>query len=285
MNFSNSDQLKSFLKSEASRLGISVQNAYNTYFARILLERINRISYDELFVKGSFSEFGHVGKLVRPITDIDLVSLSNKEDALQILFYALYEANQKDNVVFELRKPPYQTNTGIIKIPFVANFGRIEHDMSIDYQENSNTIYEKQYKVIKPIFTGDGYFGVCMPTIEEYIAEKLCIVIENNKSDVLNTRVKDFYDIWKLLECPFSPSKVAKIFRKMIIDRQKTDPDNLDPSFLNNEYILKHQQMWDDISQKYEFLDKSVEFPAAVKRTKQMLNHEVHYYNKTMGRK
>ena len=33
---------------------------------------------------------------------------------------------------------------------------------------------------------------------EEHLAEKLCIVAESNREDILNTRVKDFYDIYKL---------------------------------------------------------------------------------------
>ena len=280
MDFDNSEQLKSFLKSESKRLGISIQNTYNTYFARILLERINKWSHNEIFVKGSFSEYAHIGKLVRPITDVDLVSVDGSEKTLQIIFGALYKANKINNICFELTKSPYQTKTGIYKIPFVANFGKIEHHMSMDFQEKSNTVYIKDFKVINPIFKDDYYFGVCVPTIEEYIAEKLCIVLENNKEDVLNTRVKDFYDIWKLLECSYNANAVEDIFAKMIVDRHKIDTSKLDPSFLNDDYIERHQQIWNDIAKKYEFLDPSVRFDMAVRVTQRMLTHEVDHFKK-----
>ncbi len=279
MDFDNSDSLKAFLKAESKRLGISIQNTYNTYFARILLERINKWSND-IYVKGSFSEYAHIGNLVRPITDVDLVSLSGSDKSLEEIFGALYKENKKNGVTFEITKDPYQTKTGIYKIPFVASFGKIEHQMSMDFQEKSNTIYKVDYKKIKPIFRGDYSFGVSLPTIEEYIAEKLCIVLENNKADVLNTRVKDFYDIWKLLECDYIANDVEENFAKMIVDRGKTDIEHLDPSFLNDDYIQRHQQIWNDISKKYEFLDQSINLRMAVKATSSMLNHEVEHFQR-----
>lgn len=284
MDFDNYDQFKYFIKSEANRLGISVQNTYNTYFARVILETINKWSNNEVFVKGSFSEYGHVGKLVRPITDVDLVSLEGTDKTLNTIFSALYKNNKPNSINFELSKVPYQTNTGIYKIPIEVHYGKLNHTINIDFQEKSNTIYKTSYRSIKPIFTGDYYFGVWMPTIEEYIAEKLCIVLENNKSDVLNTRVKDFYDIWKLLECNYNANEVEYFFGKMIVDRKKANIDNLDPSFLNAEYVERHQQIWDDISKKYEFLDKNVVFSNAVRCTKSMLNHEIEHFQRVRKR-
>ena len=284
MDFDNAEKLKAFLKAESIRLGISINNTYNTYFARILLERINKWSNNEIFVKGSFSEYGHIGRLVRPITDVDLVSIDGSKDTLELIFKSIYMCNKDKGVNFELAKAPTQTKTGIYKVSFVANFGKIEHHMSMDFQEKSNTIYERDYKVIPPIFKGDYYFGVCMPTLEEYLAEKLCIVLENNKEDVINTRVKDFYDIWKLLECEYVANKVEEFFCRMIVDRNKTNVDTLDVSFLNEDYIERHQQIWDEISQKYEFLDKSIDLEHAVHATRSMLNHEVEYFQRVRKR-
>ena len=89
MYFDNDDKLKAFLKKESARLGISINNTYNTYFSKILLERISAMSYDELLVKGSFSELAHLNEMTRPITDIDLVSTKYHNDPLLILFRAM----------------------------------------------------------------------------------------------------------------------------------------------------------------------------------------------------
>ena len=84
MEFKNDDQLKAFLKKESKRLGVSIKNTYNTFFLRILLERISKMSYDKLFVKGSFSEIAHLNDMIRPHTDIDLVSTEYHNDPLLI---------------------------------------------------------------------------------------------------------------------------------------------------------------------------------------------------------
>ena len=100
MEFNNSDQLKAFLKNESKRLGISINNTYNTFFSKILLKRISEMSYDKLFVKGSFSELAHLNDMIRPITDIDLVSTEYHNDPLLILYRAMYDTN--GNIFYEL---------------------------------------------------------------------------------------------------------------------------------------------------------------------------------------
>ena len=64
----NDEKLKSFLKKESKRLGISVNNVYNTYFSRILLNNIsNHNEHNEVIVKGSFAQLVQLGKIVRQI--------------------------------------------------------------------------------------------------------------------------------------------------------------------------------------------------------------------------
>ena len=273
MEFANEDKLKSFLKKESDRLGVSIYNTYNTYFSRLLLERISKVCYSELYVKGSMSELAHLNKMIRPITDIDLVSTVDHNDPLTVLYQAMYDTN--DGLFYELTDIPKRTKTGIYKIHIVANFGKIKHAMSIDFQELSKTIYEKDYKRIDPIFSGDESFYVFTPSFEEHLAEKLCIVLESNKSDVLNTRVKDFYDIYKLIGGKFDRDKLSYFFYHMLLDRNKIDLSKASTSFLDSGYIEKHRELWSLMSKKYEFLDKEVVFDEAVGITKDILDKEL----------
>lgn len=269
----NDDKLKAFLKSESKRLGISITNTYNTYFSKILLERVSKYCYSELYVKGSFSELAHLNTMIRPVTDLDLVSTEYHNDPLLILYQAMYDTN--DDLYYELVDIPKRTKTGIYKIRTCANFGRIKHPISIDFQELSNTIYEKDYKRINPIFRGDEFFYIYTPTYEEHLAEKLCIVVESNKEDVLNTRVKDFYDIYKLNGGKYNKDKLLYFFYHMLIDRKKINLDDISTSFLNDEYILKHFSMWQSMSEKYEFMDKNVDFKESVYLTKDILDKQI----------
>ena len=270
VNFENDDQLRALLKKESKRLGVSIKNTYNTYFSRILLERISKMCYDKLYIKGSMSELAHLNTMIRPITDIDLVSTVYHNDPLMILYQAMYDTN--GNLFFELSDIPKRTKTGIYKIHIVANFGKIKHPISIDFQELSKTIYEKDYKRIDPIFKGDNYFHIYTPSYEEHFAEKLCIVIESCKKEVLNTRVKDFYDIYKLSGGKYDKERLSYFFYHMLIDRNKVDINNLSIDFLNKEYINNHKNLWESMSKKYEFLDKEVLFDDSIELTKELLN-------------
>ena len=46
----NDDSLKAFLKKESIRLNISITNVYNTFFSRLLLERISKYDNKEVIV-------------------------------------------------------------------------------------------------------------------------------------------------------------------------------------------------------------------------------------------
>lgn len=278
MEFENSDKLKAFLKKESERLGISINNTYNTYFSKLLLERVNRTCYNKLYVKGSMSELAHLNEMIRPITDIDLVSTVSHNDPLLVLYEAMYETN--GNLYYELVDIPKRTKTGIYKIHAVANFGKIKHPISIDFQELSKTVYEKDYKRIEPIFEGDEHFYIYTPSYEEHLAEKLCIVTESNKDYVLNTRVKDFYDIYKLIGGKYDRERLSYFFYHMLLDRQKIDISKAKVDFLNKEYVDKHNKLWDSMSKKYEFLDKSVKFDEAVDATKNLIINELENMDK-----
>ena len=273
MEFRNDDQLRAFLKNESKRLGVTITNTYNTFFSKLLLERLSKYSYDKLFIKGSFSELAHLNDMIRPITDLDLVSTSYHNDPLLFLFRAMYDTNE--DIYYELVDIPKRTRTGIYKLSMVANFGRMKHPISIDFQELSNTIYEKEYKRVDPIFEGDDYFYIWTPSFEEHLAEKLCIVTESNKEDVLNTRVKDFYDIYKLCDGKYDRERLSYFFYHMLKDRNKIDINSASTSHLTKEYIEKHHELWDQMSRKYEFMDKTVDFKESVEFTKGLLDQEI----------
>ncbi len=273
MDFNNDDMLRSYLKSESKRLGISIKNTYNTFFSRILLERISNTSYEKLYVKGSFSNLCHLNYLSRPITDIDIVSTEYHNEPILTLYKAMYDSN--DDLVYELNTLPKTTKTGIIKLSLTANYGKIKHPISVDFQELSKTIYEKNLMEVLPVFKNDNLFKIYTPSIEEHLAEKLCIIVESNDKNKLNTRVKDFYDIYNLSNEAYDEDKLSLFFEKMLYDRNKIDLDDININFIDKDYIKKHLTLWNDMSAKYEFQNKNIEFVDAVLNAKKMLDKEI----------
>lgn len=280
MEFRNIDQNKQFIKKEAKRLGISVGAAYSTYYSRLLLERLAQINYGKLVVKGSFSQYVHLKELSRPVLDIDLSSQQDHEEPLRLLYQAMYEASD-DIITFDLSKPPHQTPNGVYKIPGVAkikypnNPKEITLPINIDFKEKNEVIFETQLKAVEPLFEGDHKFYINTPSFEEHLAEKLYIVLHNRKKDIENTRVKDFYDIYRLYGEDYDEDKLALYFQMMLMMYHE-NLSQADASFLNKEYIARHTALWEQMKRKYEFANRDLQLNEAVYYAKEALNEQIH---------
>lgn len=274
-SFTNDTSLKAFLKKEANRLDISITNVYNTYFSRLFLERVSKYNNQEVIVKGSFAQFVHIKKFVRPITDIDLTSTNNHHDPILVLNQAMCDS-QNDQMEFNFRNIPYQKkDTGIYKIPLKATFGKINQAINVDYRENHPCIFEKQEKMVPIVFEGDKEYQIIVPSLEETLAEKLCIIAESNKPNLLNTRVKDFYDIYQIHGGKYDLDKFSFYFEKMLQLRGKVDVNEITTSMLSKEFIEKHEIEWEHSKKKYEFLDKTIDLYGAVYYTRSILSEQL----------
>ena len=80
--FKNSDQMKAFMRKESKRLNISINNIYNTFIARTVLERISKYNNHKILIKGSSASVMYLGRLVRPITDLDVASLGSADEVI-----------------------------------------------------------------------------------------------------------------------------------------------------------------------------------------------------------
>lgn len=277
-SFNNSASLKAYLNKESKRLNISIGNIYNTFFSRDLLYRLSKIDHSkDIIVKGSFAQFVHLEKVVRPITDIDLTSTINHHNPLILLVNAMCDKASDNDFDYILRGVPKRTSSGIIKIPISAKYEKINHPIGIDYRENHPCIYEKQVKIVPKIFSNDEEYEVVVPSMEETLAEKLYIiaVAKNLKEGVLNTRAKDFYDVYHLHGGSYDLDKFSYYFERMINDYGLvSDINALNTDYLNNDFIEKHEGVWESNKKNYEFLDDDVDLKGAVYYTKSTLNEQ-----------
>ena len=278
MEFRNLDQEKSFMKKEAKRLGITSMATYTTYYARKLLEKLALINNGDLVVKGSFSQYVHLGYLTRPVLDIDLSSMQSHHIPINILFAAIYDTFSNE-LTFDLSTTPRQTKNGVYKIPVVA---KVKYEGSkemvipvpIDFKDNNKVIFETQFKAVEPLFEGDQKFYINTPSFEEHIAEKLYIIAHNTREDIPNTRVKDFYDIYKLFGKNYDEDKFSLYFEAMVM-MYGMNLDDINADFLDKEFVKRHLELWEMIKEKYQFVDKEVELSEAVFFTKAVLSEQI----------
>ena len=194
VEFRNSNQMKAYMKKEAERLDMNIGGVYTTFVARNFLEKVSKMSDQEIMIKGSSAEIAYLGRLVRAITDVDLALFNDFELNAPLLFRII---NSSDGLFkFKLNRSVHRTPTGIYKMSLKGEYGTISQPLGLDIQDNYNRLIEPTTRMMPPIFEGDEPFYIYVPSFEEYLAEKLCIILESKRADVLNTRVKDFYDIY-----------------------------------------------------------------------------------------
>ena len=268
-------QFASFMKKEASRLGISLRNAYTTYISRVFLEKLSKYNNGLILVKGSAAETSYLGELVRGITDVDLALLGPIEFNTGLLSSFVNDETISD-FHFKMVREPKVTSTGIYKMSFEAQFDKTRQPLGVDLQENYNRLIEKQVRMMPAIFEGDHEFPVVVPSFEEYLAEKLCIIAESNKTDVLNTRVKDFYDIYRLHGGKYDPEKLTKYFGQMIKLRGKIDIKDASTIYLDKDFVEKHKDLWEKAKDRFDFLDDGIDLYGAVYYTRGILREELH---------
>ena len=272
--FKNDMQLKSFLKKEADRLGISYTNCYNTFFSRELLRIIAENDRKRIIItKGSFSQLAHLGKMIRPVTDLDIASTKNIEIVRS--FIDKVTENADTDIKFVLTDNDRVTRTGIHKISLSGKFGKINNQMGVDVDDCYNRLLDPKYETVPKIFEGDKEYTILTPSREEHLAEKLCIIAESNKKDILNTRVKDFYDIYQMHGGAYDPEKFTKYFKEMIKRRNKIVIDDLSTEHLSGKFVEAHKDLWDHEKRKYEFLDQEVNLDEAVYYTRAVLSEQI----------
>ena len=274
ITFHNTDQLRSFMKKESKRLGMNINNTYTTYFARLFLENLSKYNTGAVLIKGSAAETAYLGGLVRAVTDVDLALLEPIETGLEPISSVLY--NESPNgIQFSFSRKPTISPTGIFKMSFDASFDRTKQPLGVDLQEEYNRLIELQERQMPAIFEGDEEFPVLVPSFEEYLAEKLCIIVESHKEDVLNTRVKDFYDIYRLHGGVYDPEKLTKYFGKMLALRGKVSLKDASTLHLDKNFIEKHKDLWEKARKKYDFVDDEVDLYGAVYYTRAVLREEL----------
>ena len=250
-------QFKSYIKKEADRLGISASGAYSTFFARSLLEKITKYNNGSVLVKGSSAETAYIGALVRGLTDVDLALMGPVQANMDLLRYVLED--DSDPIRFKLTKAPKRTQTGIIQTSITSSLYGFEQTIKVDLQENYNRLLKREKGNMPTIFEGDVEFPMLVPSFEEYIAEKICIILETNKADVLNTRVKDFYDIFELHGCEnYDPKVLSEYFPIMLEKRGKLALQDATTLSLDSDFIKRHAATWARAIVKYDFLDEEL---------------------------
>ena len=195
------DQVKGRIKSVANKNKADARALMRIYMMERFLERVSASRYkDDFVIKGGILVTAMVGVALRSTMDID-TSITNQnlsvEDAQQII-NEIKDIDIGDGVTFEIKGVSNIMNEAEypgIRFAMNAVMGKLITPMKIDIS-TGDAITPRAIEFSYKLLLEDRSISLWSYNLETVLAEKLQTVLERG---VLNTRMRDFYDIRMLL--------------------------------------------------------------------------------------
>lgn len=196
------EQIKGRIKSVAKQNNADARTLMRIYMMERFLERLAQSEYrDNFIIKGGILVTAMIGVAHRSTMDID-TSMKNlnlsAEDALRVVNQVKdidlddgvsFEVKDVSNIMDEMEYP------GIL-VTMNANVGRLITPLKIDIS-TGDVITPRAIEFNYDLLLEDRSISLWSYNLETILAEKLQTVLARG---ILNTRMRDFYDIRMLLD-------------------------------------------------------------------------------------
>ena len=208
------EQIKGRIKSVAKQNNADARTLMRIYMMERFLERLAQSEYrDNFIIKGGILVTAMIGVAHRSTMDID-TSMKNlnlsAEDALRVVNQVKdidlddgvsFEVKDVSNIMDEMEYPG-------IRVTMNANVGRLITPLKIDIS-TGDVITPRAIEFNYDLLLEDRSISLWSYNLETILAEKLQTVLTRG---ILNTRMRDFYDIRMLLDT--YEDKVNKVVLK-----------------------------------------------------------------------
>lgn len=196
------EQIKGRIKSVAKQNNADARILMRIYMMERFLERLAQSEYrDNFIIKGGILVTAMIGVAHRSTMDID-TSMKNlnlsAEDALRVVNQVKdidlddgvsFEVKDVSNIMDEMEYPG-------IRVTMNANVGRLITPLKIDIS-TGDVITPRAIEFNYDLLLEDRSISLWSYNLETILAEKLQTVLARG---ILNTRMRDFYDIRMLLD-------------------------------------------------------------------------------------
>ena len=196
------EQIKGRIKSVAKQNNADARTLMRIYMMERFLERLAQSEYrDNFIIKGGILVTAMIGVAHRSTMDID-TSMKNlnlsAEDALRVV-NQVKEIDLDDGVSFEVKDVSNimdEMEYPGIRVTMNANVGRLITPLKIDIS-TGDVITPRAIEFNYDLLLEDRSISLWSYNLETILAEKLQTVLARG---ILNTRMRDFYDIRMLLD-------------------------------------------------------------------------------------
>lgn len=253
------EQIKGRIKSVAKQNNADARTLMRIYMMERFLERLAQSEYrDNFIIKGGILVTAMIGVAHRSTMDID-TSMKNlnlsAEDALRVVNQVKdidlddgvsFDVKDVSNIMDEMEYPG-------IRVTMNANVGRLITPLKIDIS-TGDVITPRAIEFNYDLLLEDRSISLWSYNLETILAEKLQTVLARG---ILNTRMRDFYDIRMLLDT--YEDKVNKVVLKdaFAATRNKRGTDHLQEQAEEIIKIIEAdeqlQVLWRAYQKKYSY--------------------------------
>ncbi len=253
------EQIKGRIKSIAKQNNADARTLMRIYMMERFLERLSESKYrDNFIIKGGILVTAMVGVANRSTMDID-TSIKNlnlsAEDALKVV-NEIKDINLGDDVSFEVKDVSNimdEMEYPGIRITMNAIMGKLVTPLKIDISTGDKvTPREVEFKY--DLLLEDRAIQLWSYNLETILSEKLQTVLARG---LLNTRMRDFYDIRMLLsvyENSINIDILQQAFEATCKKRQTEYLKDQAEDILNNvESDERLQKLWESYQKKFTY--------------------------------
>ncbi len=256
----NAESIKARLKNFAVSSGCTFQEALVYYGLERTLYRISVSPYSSHFVlKGGILLYAVFDRMYeRATTDVDLLArrISNSAAEMKVIFRDIFALDTDDALVFDLDSVAVEDISESkeyhgLHISVVAYLDRTRIPIGIDIGFG-DVIYPNAVEIEFPVILDMQAPRLNAYSLESSIAEKLEAIIKNG---FLNSRYKDFYDIYVLSE------KYSFNYKELHTAVTETFTNRKTPMIMNTEVFsdeflrdTMHQRRWNSFLKKKKAL-------------------------------
>jgi len=255
----NPMQLKAYIKNKAAEKNVPAQLVMQNYIMERLLERVSLSKYKEnIILKGGFLIAAIVGLDTRTTMDLDttIKGFTLTHETVQQMFENIISVEVDDDITFSI-----DHTTDIregddypgIRMSLIASYPPLRIPIKVDIT-TGDKITPQEIKYTFKLLFDDRTISILAYNLETILAEKLETILSRN---VVNTRPRDFYDIYILHklrgeECDYQILKEALIETSKkrgsysIIDNYKSIIENISHS-------SRMQSFWNNYQKEFDY--------------------------------
>lgn len=271
------EQIKGRIKSVAKQNNADARTLMRIYMMERFLERLTQSEYrDNFIIKGGILVTAMIGVAHRSTMDID-TSMKNlnlsAEDALRVVNQVKdidlddgvsFEVKDVSNIMDEMEYPG-------IRVTMNANVGRLITPLKIDIS-TGDVITPRAIEFNYDLLLEDRFIKLWSYNLETILAEKLQTVLARG---ILNTRMRDFYDIRMLVDTYEDKVNKAVLKDAFAATCKKRGTDNLQEQAEEIVKIIEAdeqiQVLWRAYQKKYSYA-ADIDYASVIRGVRKLMD-------------